>query len=76
MKVKTLEAMVASPPERDDLVVQLFVKGLGQWGEIIFDKGKFIIELYQKEDGEPWKLDLEEVQHVIQIGKEELKRRI
>jgi hypothetical protein len=76
MKEKTLEALIASPPERDDLVVQLFVKGQGQWGEMIYLKGKLILELFPREDGEPWQLDLDEVQYVIQKGKEELNLRL
>ena len=76
MNPKTLEAFIASPPERDDLVVQLFVKDQGQWGEMIFHNGKLIIELYPREDGEPWQLDLNEVQHVLQKGKKELVARV
>jgi hypothetical protein len=33
MTESMIEAMIASPPDRDELVVQLFVKDAGQWGE-------------------------------------------
>ena len=31
MSDKMIEAILASPPERDELVVQLFLKDGGQW---------------------------------------------
>lgn len=41
-----IEAFLASPPERDELVVQLFVEGGGQWGEVYRDTGNYWIDLY------------------------------
>jgi hypothetical protein len=76
MKTKTLEAIVASPSERDDLVVQLFVKDGGQWGEIIYDEKKLKLELYTQESGDPWILDLEEVENLFILAKEELHKRL
>jgi hypothetical protein len=48
MSERTLEAIVASPPERDDLVVQLFIKDGGQWGEVFSEGDSYIIELYER----------------------------
>ena len=55
MNDKMIEAIVASPPERDELVVQLFLKDGGQWGEIFREEGRWWIELYQRSDGQPWR---------------------
>src|SRR5262245_52245266 len=48
MGEKTIEAIVASPPERDDLVVQLFVRDGGQWGEVYPEGDQYLLELYQR----------------------------
>lgn len=46
MSARTLEALVASPPERDELVVQLFVREGAQWGELFREGGRHVLELY------------------------------
>ena len=46
MNETEIEAMIASPAERDELVVQLFVKDGGQWGEIYREGHAYWIELY------------------------------
>jgi hypothetical protein len=73
MNDRTIEAILASPPEREDLVVQLFVKDGGQWGEIIQENKKLILELYQQENGQPWRLDLEEVRKALDLSCDRLK---
>jgi hypothetical protein len=55
-----IEAMLASPPERDQLVVQLFVKDGGQWGEIHRDRGVFLIDLFVS-DGPPIQFRVDDV---------------
>jgi hypothetical protein len=45
MDVKLIEAIVASPPDRNDLVVQLFSKDNGQWGEVYREVGVMVIEI-------------------------------
>lgn len=44
-----IEAILASPPERDELVVQLFVKNGGQFAEIYREETDYWIELYLTE---------------------------
>ena len=74
--MKTLEAILASPPERDSLVVQLFVRDGGQWGEVFLEEGLFKIDLYPNSRGNnEWRLDLNEVLHVLQLAKDELLKR-
>ena len=40
-----IEAMLVSPPEREELVVQFFARDGGQWGELYRENGQFWIEL-------------------------------
>jgi hypothetical protein len=35
-----IEAILGSPPEKEGLVVQLFITGGGQWGEIDRESGE------------------------------------
>ena len=76
MNQKTMEAIIASPPERDDLVVQLFLKEGGQWGEIFKEAGHWWLELYPAADREAWRLDLVEVQSLIELAFKELRHRL
>jgi hypothetical protein len=76
MSDKQIEAILASPPEREDLVVQLFLKDGGQWGEIFRKNGDFLIELYPQPDGHPWRFDANEVRRVIDLSVNELKNRL
>lgn len=74
--MKTLEAILASPPERDGLVVQLFVRDGAQWGEVFLEDRQFKIDLYPNSRGNnEWRLDLNEVLHVLQLAKDELIKR-
>ena len=76
MKDKKIEVIIASPPERDDLVIQYFEIDGGQWAELFKEDSEYKIEFYQKENGEPWGFDFEEVIKCLELGKEELMKRI
>ncbi len=76
MSEKTIEAMIASPPERDELVVQLFVKDGGQWGELFREEGNWLLELYPRVDGQAWRLNLEEARYVMDLSLRELRARL
>lgn len=41
-----IEAILASPPDRDELIVQLFAKDGGQWAEIYRETNEYWIDLY------------------------------
>lgn len=41
-----IEAILASPPEQEELVVQLFTKDGGQWGEVYRFENSFWIGIY------------------------------
>ena len=42
----TIEALLASPPDRDEPVVQLFYRDGGQWGELFRSDGTYWLEIY------------------------------
>ena len=67
-----IDAVFGSPPEREGLVVQLFVEE-GQWGEVTAESEKLMLELYPKHKGGAWVLDLDEVLKVLQISKQKLE---
>lgn len=69
----TVEAIVASPPDKNGLVVQLFSRGKGQWAEIDQEEGLLVIEVYAGPDGKALRFDLEEVERVITLAKERLR---
>ena len=76
MTKKTLEAFIASPPERDELVIQLFVKDGGQWGEIFRQGSDYKLEIYSLPNGQAWLFEAAEVQNVIENGIKELRGRL
>jgi hypothetical protein len=50
-----IRIVLASPPDRDHLVAEIFV-GTNQLAEVRWDHGEFLIELYARRSGEPWTL--------------------
>jgi hypothetical protein len=75
MEESQIEAMIASPPERDELVVQLFSKLGGQWGEIFREKDIYLIDLYFA-GSEPLRLNLDSVIQALSRSKLELMARL
>lgn len=69
-----IEAIVGSPPEKQKLVVQLFVKDGGQWGEIDQETGELEIEIYARPDGKTFRFRLEDLEKVIALAKERLRQ--
>jgi len=59
-----IEAIVGCPPEKEKLVVQLFVKdGAGdQWGEIDQEHGCLEIEIFPHPEGRAWRSRLAELE--------------
>jgi arsenate reductase-like glutaredoxin family protein len=70
-----IEAIVASPPERDELVVQLFTKDGGQWAEIFRDQDTYWIEFYGMGQ-DPMKFRLEEMIDALSRSFNELRERL
>jgi hypothetical protein len=75
MNESQIEAMIASPPEREELVVQLFIKNGGQWGEIFRDEGAYFMELYLG-DSSTLRLSVDHLLNVIQGAKQTLSERL
>ena len=68
---KNIRMCIASPPDRNELVVEFF-QGNEQWAELNQENGILILEIYPKRTGEPWKLDFGQVQKVLMEGKKKL----
>jgi hypothetical protein len=72
---KTIEVMLGSPPEREELVAQLFHTNGGQWGEIYRENGMYKVELFTSPN-EPLQLDCEECLDAMRTAIVELKARL
>ena len=59
---------IASPPDRDKLVAMIDV-GNVQWAEINQESGNFQIELYPRQDGNPWVFDLSDAIAAIEAAR-------
>ena len=70
-----IEAMLASPPERDELVIQLFTKDGGQWAEIFRQQEAYWIELYGMGSG-PLRFKLEDMIDALTGSFGELRERL
>lgn len=68
MKVSTLEAMVTSPPDRENVVFEIWC-GNREVAEISKEPGReYEIELYAAPEGGVWHFDLNEFQAMIEGG--------
>lgn len=71
MNVMQIEAIIGSPPERDELVVQLFAKDGGQWAEAYREQGVYMVELYVA--GSPMRFRLDEMISALGRSLDELR---
>lgn len=72
---KTIEVLLASPPDRDTLVAQLFHANDGQWGEIYREDGAYKVEFFTSPN-QLLTLDCEECLLAMGIAIRELKSRL
>ena len=75
MPEKTIEAIIASPPEYDELIVQLFLKDGDQWADIYRKDGLYWIE-FGGVLMDQVRLPLEELIHVLSLAHSELRLRL
>jgi len=75
MTESIIEAMIASPPERNELVVQLFAKSGGQWAEIFRIGNEYFIELFI-EGTNPLRFNLDSTIKALTRSKLELQERL
>ena len=59
-----LTMKVASVPDREFLIAELWA-GNGQFAEVSKESGDLQIEVYPREDGQPWLLRLDELLRVL-----------
>jgi hypothetical protein len=48
--------------------------GSDEFAEINQETESLMVEVYPRRDGEPWRLDYEELSHVLGLAKERLER--
>jgi hypothetical protein len=76
MSDRTIEAMLASPPDREELVVQLFLRDGVQWGEVFREGGEYWIDLYRSQHEAPMRLPLGEMISALTQSVEKLRQRL
>jgi hypothetical protein len=76
MKQKTIEGWIISPPERDEVIVELLHRDGDGWGEIYRDKGLYVIKIFAP-SGEPAViLDADELVIALQLSLKQLRDRL
>lgn len=75
MKKNDFELIIASPYNREKLTCELYYKN-EIFGEISQDKNEFEIELYPSNSLEFWTFNLEELQHILEEGKNYLRGKL
>ena len=68
---KKMSMDIASPPDREKLVAELFY-GLEQWAEIHQEYGHLTLQLFPKGDGQPWEFSFDEAVGMLQRGSRRL----
>ncbi len=76
MNANQIEAILGSPPERDELVIQLFVRNGGQWAEIYREGDVYWIDLYGSGGVTPLRFRVDEVINALTRSVNELRKRL
>ncbi len=71
-----IEAILGSPPERDELVIQLFARNGGQWGEVFREGDTFYLDLYCGEGGAAMRFRLEDLRIALEKSEKVLRERL
>ena len=72
MKNKNFEIVIASLPDRENLVAEIFYKNV-EWAEISAEvPNKFIVAFCNKEGSNYWEFSYEEAMEVLQEAKNQL----
>jgi hypothetical protein len=71
-----IEGILASPPDREELVVQLFLREGGQWGEVFREGGEYWIDIYRSEHEPPVRLPVGEMVTALTKSVEQLRERL
>ena len=62
---------LASPPDREKLVAEIMCDG-EQWAEVHQEKTELTLEVYPRQDGQPWMLSFEDMVAALQLAKSRL----
>lgn len=76
MAERTIEAMLVSPPERNELVVHLFHVDGGQWGEVFRDGGRYWIELFSGSNQNMLRFPAQEMINALTNSVNQLRTRL
>lgn len=63
-----IEISIASHPDKDKLVAELFYKGV-QWAAIIHEEEPAKLIIYPKQDGTPWEFEASDAIVALQRAK-------
>ena len=74
MAEKTVEAWLSSPPDRDELVVELFAVDGPGFAEILRHDDRYWIDIYNGTGGSPLRFDALELSEVIASTTATLKK--
>jgi hypothetical protein len=55
-----IKICISSPPDREKLVAEVFF-GDEQWAELNQESGELRLEIYPRQNGQPWSLDFHDV---------------
>ena len=71
MATHSFRITLASPPDRDQLVAEVFV-GLEQIAELNAQSGKMTVEIYPRQNGSPWALNYSQFLQALTEAQEKL----
>lgn len=73
MTDRTIDAIIGSPPERDELIVQLFHRDGPLMGEVFREKGAYWIQFLDQSERPVLRLNADELVTVMQRSLNELR---
>jgi hypothetical protein len=75
LAAEPLHILLASPPDRDNLVAEIFVGSI-QLAELNTQSGSFCVEIYPRQDGSPWVIDHSQLIESLTLARSKLVERI
>jgi hypothetical protein len=68
----TVRVEVSSPPDREHLVANIMIEA-AEFAEINQEEGALQVEIYPRQDGEPWRLSYSALTDAMNLAKERLE---
>lgn len=75
MRTDDFQIELSSPPDREKLVAAILVQH-HQWVEINAEAETLTLEIFPRQDGQPWVFDLEAALDALQQAKRKLVERL